>query len=181
MTRPLSLHLSHLSFQRVFLIYSSPIRFPTNLLLISRMRIIQALLLASTALASPLATGGRPGSDASPSLAPLSKTGEHIDDSYIVVFKKGTNRESMALHLSAIEELHLADVSDPLSTPLRKCRIGPSVTGDVGLPYHSPSLKVSRKVYGCLSKGKSCGIVQTPMARDSARIALIILFAPFVL
>lgn len=44
-------------------------------------------------------------------LAPLSKRGEVIDDSYIVVFKKDVNPQQMALHLAGLEEWHSADVS----------------------------------------------------------------------
>jgi len=43
-------------------------------------------------------------------LAPLSKRGEIIDDSYIVVFKKDVNPQQMALHLAGLEEWHSADV-----------------------------------------------------------------------
>ncbi|ORX38809.1 peptidase S8/S53 domain-containing protein [Kockovaella imperatae] len=54
-------------------------------------------------LATPIATE----SDAH--LAPLSHAGDHIDDSYIVVFKKGIDKSQIALHLTAIEGFHLAD------------------------------------------------------------------------
>jgi hypothetical protein len=43
-------------------------------------------------------------------LAPLSKRGEAIDDSYIVVLKKDVNPQQMALHLAGLEEWHSADV-----------------------------------------------------------------------
>jgi hypothetical protein len=43
-------------------------------------------------------------------LAPLSKRGEVIDDSYIVVLKKDVNPQQMALHLAGLEEWHSADV-----------------------------------------------------------------------
>lgn len=85
----------------------------TNLLHIipnsSNMRLIAAVLLAPlAALATPVATGN----DAQPTLAPLSTTGEHIDDAYIVVFKKGVDPNQIALHLSGVEQAHETDVSD---------------------------------------------------------------------
>jgi hypothetical protein len=62
--------------------------------------IILTLSLASLALATPTSP-----------LAPLSKRGEVIDDSYIVVFKKDVNPQQMAIHLAGLEEWHQADVS----------------------------------------------------------------------
>ena len=70
------------------------------------MRLVPTLAVAlggvSAVLATPLAT--QP-------LAPLSTTGQHIDDAYIVVFKKGVDKSQVALHLTAVEGFHLADVS----------------------------------------------------------------------
>jgi len=73
-------------------------------------------------------------------LAPLSKRGEVIDDSYIVVFKKDVNPQQMALHLAGLEEWHSADVRlfvsflplvvqlppsfDPHAQLIRDCREG---------------------------------------------------------
>lgn len=73
---------------------------------------IVAILFPLT-LASPLATPSISGQDARPTLAPLSATGEHIEDSYVVVFKQGVNLEQIALHLSGVEEWHGADVRVP--------------------------------------------------------------------
>jgi hypothetical protein len=50
-------------------------------------------------------------------LAPLSKRGEVIDDSYIVVLKKDVNPQQMALHLAGLEEWHSADVRLPSFFP----------------------------------------------------------------
>jgi hypothetical protein len=44
-------------------------------------------------------------------LAPLSKSGETIDDSYIVVFKKDVNPSQIALHIAGVEGAHESDVS----------------------------------------------------------------------
>jgi cerevisin len=65
------------------------------------MRYFLAAFLIPLALATP-----------HPGLAPLSKRGEVIDDSYIVVFKKDINPQQMALHMAGLEEWHSADVSD---------------------------------------------------------------------
>jgi len=62
--------------------------------------ILFTISLAGLALAGPTSP-----------LAPLSKRGEVIDDSYIVVFKKDVNPQQMALHLAGLEEWHSADVS----------------------------------------------------------------------
>jgi len=64
------------------------------------MKYILAAILLPLAFASPTSP-----------LAPLSKRGETIDDSYIVVFKKDVNPQQMALHLAGLEEWHQADVS----------------------------------------------------------------------
>jgi cerevisin len=70
------------------------------------MRYIAATLLTITlTYASPLTA--RVDSD----LAPLSTTGDHIQDAYIVRFKKGVDVNQIALHLSGVEELHGSDVS----------------------------------------------------------------------
>ena len=66
----------------------------------SRMKyILITLSLAGLAISTPTSP-----------LAPLSKRGEVIDDSYIVVFKKDVNPQQMALHLAGLEEWHSADV-----------------------------------------------------------------------
>ncbi|AFR97590.1 cerevisin [Cryptococcus neoformans C23] len=59
------------------------------------------LLLPLAALASPIAQ---------PSLAPLEAPsgGDHIDDAYIVVFKKGVDVNQIALHIGEVQELHAA-------------------------------------------------------------------------
>ena len=72
------------------------------------MKYILAAILLPLAFASPTSP-----------LAPLSKRGETIDDSYIVVFKKDVNPQQMALHLAGLEEWHQADVS-VFSVPLRR-------------------------------------------------------------
>ena len=64
-----------------------------------------AFLLPLAVLASPLATADES------ALAPLQTTGDHIDDAYIVVFKKGVDLNQIALHLSGVEEWHGSDVS----------------------------------------------------------------------
>ncbi len=74
------------------------------------MRLAVAALLLPFALASPLATPAATGQDAQMSLAPLSTTGELIEDSYIVVFKQGVNLDQIALHLSDVEKWHGLDV-----------------------------------------------------------------------
>jgi hypothetical protein len=61
--------------------------------------ILITLSLAGLALSTPTSP-----------LAPLSKRGEVIDDSYIVVLKKDVNPQQMALHLAGLEEWHSADV-----------------------------------------------------------------------
>jgi hypothetical protein len=66
--------------------------------------ILITLSLAGLALATPTSP-----------LAPLSKRGEVIDDSYIVVLKKDVNPQQMALHLAGLEEWHSADVRLPSS------------------------------------------------------------------
>jgi hypothetical protein len=66
------------------------------------MRTVAATLITLTIVyASPLAQ----------QLAPLSTTGDHIDDAYIVVFKKGVDVNQVALHLTSVEDMHGADVS----------------------------------------------------------------------
>lgn len=69
-------------------------------------------------------------------LAPLSSNGNIIDDQYIVVFKKGVNPATIALHLDSIAESSLASVSVCL-LPLR-----PDVTTPVsvtsGHTHHCP-------------------------------------------
>ena len=67
-------------------------------------------LLLPLALATPV-THPAATSDAQTTLAPLSSTGETIEDSYIVMFKKGVNLNQIALHLSTVEDSHTADVS----------------------------------------------------------------------
>lgn len=67
------------------------------------------LLLPLAALASPIAQ---------PSLAPLEAPsgGDHIDDAYIVVFKKGVDVNQIALHIGEVQELHAASVSIAISS-----------------------------------------------------------------
>ena len=72
---------------------------------------VLATLLLPLALASPLANPIATAQGASSSLAPLSATGEHIEDAYIVVFKKGVDINQIALHLSGVEQWHGSDVS----------------------------------------------------------------------
>ncbi len=79
------------------------------------MRLLASLLLVPLALASPLATPATTGQDAHTTLAPVSSTGDHIEDSYIVVFKKDVNLEQIALHMSDVEQWDGADVSALLS------------------------------------------------------------------
>jgi cerevisin len=74
------------------------------------MKYILAAILLPLAFASPTSP-----------LAPLSKRGETIDDSYIVVFKKDVNPQQMALHLAGLEEWHQADVSFVPSLIVRLC------------------------------------------------------------
>jgi hypothetical protein len=62
-------------------------------------------LLAAFMLPLALATPTSP-------LAPLSKRGEAIEDSYIVVFKKDVQPQALAMHLAGLEEWHAADVSN---------------------------------------------------------------------
>ncbi len=66
-----------------------------------------ALLIPLSVLASPLSLNNLEESV----LAPLNEGGEHIDDSYIVVFKKGVDPNQIALHLSGVNDWHGADVS----------------------------------------------------------------------
>lgn len=75
------------------------------------MRFSAVTLLLPLALASPLATPSATGPDAEATRAPLSTTGEHIEDAYIVVFKQGVNLDQISLHLSGVEQTHGADVS----------------------------------------------------------------------
>jgi cerevisin len=70
--------------------------------------VVAALFSLTLTIATPLATLY---SDGQLKLAPLSTTGEHIEDAYIVVFKKGVDINQIALHLSAVEDTHGADVS----------------------------------------------------------------------
>ncbi|KAK4685004.1 cerevisin, partial [Tremellales sp. Uapishka_1] len=70
------------------------------------MRFAAILLLLPIALATPTPLSS---SGDEPPLAPLSTTGEHIDDSYIVVFKKDVNLDQIALHLTTVEDAHAAD------------------------------------------------------------------------
>lgn len=71
-----------------------------------------AVLLLPLALATPI----NPTSSDEATLAPLEATGEHIDDAYIVVFKKGIDPNQIALHLTGIEQAHGADVSTATHT-----------------------------------------------------------------
>lgn len=70
------------------------------------MRLIATALLLRAVLATPLAS-----SISDVKLAPLNAGGEHIDDQYIVVFKKGVDSTQIALHLAGVEDWHGADVS----------------------------------------------------------------------
>lgn len=64
---------------------------------------VSLLLLPLAALASPIAQ---------PTLAPLEATsGDHIDDAYIIVFKKVVDVNQVALHVGQVQELHAANVS----------------------------------------------------------------------
>ncbi|ORY31022.1 peptidase S8/S53 domain-containing protein [Naematelia encephala] len=69
------------------------------------MRLLAVALILPFALATPIATGAVPEA----TLAPLSTNGEHIEDAYIVVFKKGVDLNQIALHLTDVEEWHGAD------------------------------------------------------------------------
>ncbi|OCF58808.1 cerevisin [Kwoniella mangroviensis CBS 10435] len=69
-----------------------------------RFQLATALLLPTLALATPINPSSEEGK-----LAPLSESGEHIDDAYIVVFKKGIDANQIALHLSGVEQEHGAD------------------------------------------------------------------------
>lgn len=70
------------------------------------MRFLSALitLVPLAALASPIASSD-------PTFAPLYKEGQHIEDNYIVVLKKGVNLADLQLHLMDIEQAHAASVS----------------------------------------------------------------------
>ncbi|OCF45887.1 cerevisin [Kwoniella heveanensis CBS 569] len=68
-----------------------------------RFQAAAALLTLPLALATP--TPAQPES----TLAPLESSGEHIDDAYIVVFKKGLEANQIALHLTGVEQSHGAD------------------------------------------------------------------------
>lgn len=50
-------------------------------------------------------------------LAPLSASGEVIEDSYIVVFKKGVTPEQIALHLNSVTSLSAQSVSTKNQAP----------------------------------------------------------------
>lgn len=67
------------------------------------------LLIPLSVLASPLGTYQQ--GQEQPYLAPLNAGGEHIDDSYIVVFKKGVDPSQIALHLAGVDEWHGSNVS----------------------------------------------------------------------
>ena len=66
------------------------------------------LLVPLGVLASPLSNLNS--AEESP-LAPLEEGGQHIDDSYIVVFKKGIDTNQIALHLAGVEDWHGQEVS----------------------------------------------------------------------
>jgi len=96
------------------------------------MRYILAAILLPLAFASPTSP-----------LAPLSKRGETIDDSYIVVFKKDVNPQQMALHLAGLEEWHQADVSVFFGSLRRWWWVGVGVSPlskGVGVPSDSSHL-----------------------------------------
>ncbi|WRT64771.1 uncharacterized protein IL334_001705 [Kwoniella shivajii] len=63
-----------------------------------------SVLLLPLALATPI----NPTSDDA-QIAPLAENGDHIEDAYIVVFKKGVDTNQIALHLTGIEEQHGLD------------------------------------------------------------------------
>ncbi|WWD21497.1 hypothetical protein CI109_105983 [Kwoniella shandongensis] len=67
----------------------------------------QAAAVLSTLLPLALATPIAPQPE--PTLAPLEASGEHIEDAYIVVFKKGVDPTQIALHLTNVEQAHGAD------------------------------------------------------------------------
>jgi hypothetical protein len=70
------------------------------------MRVAATLLaLVPLAFATPIAPS------AQPSAAPLYKSGEHIEDAYIIKFKEDINPTQIALHLSSVEATHGLDVS----------------------------------------------------------------------
>ena len=46
-----------------------------------------------------------------PLLAPLSTSGDHLEDHYIVVLKKGHNLDTIQTHLNDIDAAHQVDVS----------------------------------------------------------------------
>ena len=72
------------------------------------MRVFASAFLLPLALASPLASLN---SSEESALAPLSGNGEHIDDAYIVVFKKDVTLNQISLHLGGVEEWHGSTVS----------------------------------------------------------------------
>ena len=76
------------------------------------MRIFAITLLVPLVLANPISSPATSPEDVQSTLAPLSTTGDHIEDSYIVVFKQGINLDQIALHLSGVEQAHGADVSE---------------------------------------------------------------------
>lgn len=81
---------------------------------------ISLLLLPLAALASPIAQ---------PTLAPLEATsGDHIDDAYIIVFKKGVDVNQIALHIGQVQELHAANVSIPISSLPLDVELRPKAT-----------------------------------------------------
>lgn len=86
---------------------------------------VSLLLLPLAALASPIAQ---------PTLAPLEATsGDHIDDAYIIVFKKGVDVNQIALHIGQVQELHAASVSIAISSLPLMGIIGPRRPSFAGL------------------------------------------------
>lgn len=95
------------------------------------------------ALASPLVGRSSPAEDdAAAQLAPLSATdgAEHIEDSYIVVFKKDVNVDQIALHLSVVDEWHGLSVSPMIRVISSPIDILSSCSRDTRLTCSRPTL-----------------------------------------
>ncbi|TYJ52928.1 hypothetical protein B9479_006439 [Cryptococcus floricola] len=97
------------------------------------------LLLPLAAIASPIAQ---------PDLAPLQAApeGNHLDDSYIVVFKKGVNPSQIALHLNDVEQIHGANPLDSFTAD------GDVEEGGLRHVYSPPSHKAESGFFGYAGK-----------------------------
>jgi len=91
-------------------------------------------LLLPLVLATPLSQINS--AEGSP-LAPLHAAGEHIEDAYIVTFKKDVDPSQVALHLSGVEDWHGADVS-LITCPFPVTRLGWQPTCRVALIADEP-------------------------------------------